>query len=144
MTKINSKARRIRIIRILISMTLPFLIGIILYALFSGLYREPLFGLGLIFSIPNLYVIILPVLLFYTIVMEILGKKIIQTLNYTAFHISIYLLTGSGIGMLYLAISDRRTAFEWYLIIFIIGLSVSLIKLLLHLKEKSNKRFSER
>jgi hypothetical protein len=136
MKKINSKVIRINIIRIAISMTLPFWAVIVFYSFLSGLYHEPLFGLGLIFSFPNLYVTILPVLICYTLVMEILGRKIIQTSYHNSLHSFVFLLTGSGIGMLYLLISDNRTSFEWYLVIFITGLSVSLIKLLLHLKEK--------
>lgn len=125
----------IRITRILLSLTIPTLLGIVLYSCFSGMYQESLFWLGIIFTIPNLFLLMLLPLSIYTGIMEFLGKKLIQKSNQTFLHSLIFLVVGSGIGICYSFISDD-CSMEWYVMIFITGLTVSSLKLWLHFKER--------
>jgi hypothetical protein len=141
MEKANSakkKRKKIKIQRIIFSLFVPPFIGILLYSFFSGFYQEPLFWLAIVFSFVKLFLFMLLLVLPYTVLMEFLGKKLIQDQkisNNILFNNIIFLAVGSSILNLYLLISDK-VSIEWHFIFFLTGLSVSSVKLLLHHKEK--------
>jgi hypothetical protein len=135
----EKRRKKIKILRILFSLLFPPTIGILLYSLFSGFYKEPLFWLAIVFSLFKLFLFMLFLVLPYTVLMEFLGRKLIRDQkisNSILLNTFIFLAVGSGIGNLYMLISDGAS-FEWHFILFLTGLSVSSVKLWLHKKEKN-------
>ena len=119
-------------------MLLPTLLGTAAYSIITGFYREPLYWLGIFLTIPKLLLFMLLPSLLYTVIMEILGIKLIQRpekLHQIRINVLIYMTTGVLMGGL---ITLVLGSFFWLCMIGILtGLVVTTIKLTLHLSQKS-------
>ena len=109
--------------------------GTIIYSILSEFYKEPLFWLSLILAIPQLILIAFLPSLVFTIIMEFIGIKLFRTPkthNNKFMKGLIFVLTGAVLGMFYLFTAENNPSYEWYLIITLIGISISIIKMKLH------------
>lgn len=117
-------------------MTLPAVLGIISYSLITGFYREPLYWFGILFTIPKIIIFLFLPSLLYTIIMEILGIKLVQRHSHRILvNALIYLASGVLMGGLTALVLG---SFFWLFMIGILtGLLVTAIKLRLHLSQRS-------
>ena len=99
---------RIKIIRIILSLILLPFFGIVFYFWLTGLYREPIFIIYLIFALPRIYLIMLLPAILYTAMMEYLGIRLIQKSEKILITALLYLATGSLIFILYDLIFGRK------------------------------------
>lgn len=135
----TNKWVRIRIMRIVLSLLLLPLFGIAFYFWFTGLYRESIFRLALLFSFPKIFLIMLLPSMVYTAIMEYSGLKLIQKQRQTSrilIHVLLYLLIGTFMGVFYELILTGKTGSDLYIIVLLTGFSVTIIKMALHFLER--------
>ena len=135
----KSKLRRIRLTRVILSLCLPPILGTIIYSFFSGFYQETIFWIAFIISIPGIFLLMLIPSSIYTVLMEYLGRKLIQKpLKRKKFslRVFIFLFTGTGFGNLYILFSDPGSSIIWHIIVTLMGLTVTLVKMRLHFRER--------
>ncbi len=139
--KFKNNFTGIRIARILLSILLPTLSGIVIYSIITNIYKEPLFWLAVLFSIHSIILLMFLPSLVFTIIMEWLGIKLLQRPEQKpgVKNIIIYLACGTMFGIFYSMIAEM-TARVW--IIFIPAITcfiVSLVKMAFHIKERKYK-----
>jgi len=132
----------IKIARILLSILLPTLCGIVIYSILTNIYTESLFWVALLFSIHTIFLIMFLPTLVFTIIMEWLGIRILQTTGQKPGikNKIIYLACGTMFGIFYSIIAEL-TAQLW--IIFISAFTcfmVSFVKMALHIREGKYKK----
>jgi hypothetical protein len=95
----RSKLRRIRLTRVILSLCLPSILGTIIYSFFSGFYQESIFWISFIMSIPGIFLLMLIPSSIYTVLMEYLGRKLIQkSLKRKKFSLRIFIFLFIGTG----------------------------------------------
>jgi MFS family permease len=135
----RSKLRRIRLTRVILSLCLPSILGTIIYSFFSGFYQESIFWISFIMSIPGIFLLMLIPSSIYTVLMEYLGRKLIQkSLKRKKFslRIFIFLFIGTGLGNLYILLSDPGSSLIWHIVVTLMGLTVTFVKIRLHFRER--------
>lgn len=139
----KSKLRRIRLTRIIFSLCLPPILGTIIYSFFSGFYQESLFWITFIISIPGIFLLMLIPSSIYTVLMEYLGRKLIQKplkINTFSLKVFMFLIIGTGLGNLYILLSDPGSSLIWHIIVTLMGLTVTGVKMRLHFKERKYRQ----
>ena len=125
--------------RILLSLLLPTLFGSVIYALITRAYDEPLFWLGILFSIPIVFLLMLLPSLLFTLIMEFLGLKLVQESKGQKVKFSkvvIYASSGTLFAVLYSIISEMRVSNWQVFISALTGFAVSIVLLALHIIER--------
>lgn len=133
----NNKRKKIRVIRIFVSLVFPLIAGITIYSVFSGFYHESLFWLGIVLSLPQFFIITLLPLMLFTLIMEFLGRRLIQNSKHSMINRLTFLLAGTMYWIAYLMLSDHGSGVEWYFIVAVMGIIVSSLKLWFHIRERS-------
>ena len=138
-TNIKSNLNRISICRILLSLLLPILLGIIAYSFLTGMYQEPLYWLSMLFSFHKFLLLMFLPLLVYTLIMEYLGFKLIRnpkTSKVELKNVIIFLIGGTLIGLGYSLIANEKSSLSIHVILAFVCLMVTSIKLRFHIKER--------
>jgi len=131
----------IKIARILLSILLPTLSGIVIYSIITNIYKESLFWLTVLFSIHSIFLLMLLPSLVFTIILEWLGIKLLQRPGQKlgVKNKIIYLACGTLFGIFYSMVAELTAPF-W--ILFISALTcfvVSFVKMAFHIKERKYK-----
>ena len=133
--KWRGNTKKIKTIRILLSIFLPAPTGIVFYSLFTGLYREPLFWLGILLIIIKICLFLLVPSLLFTAIMEYSGKKLVQkpiTLETRRIQSLLFLLIGTLTGGLIGYLLDSSPRSNLYLIGLLTGFVTTTVKLRYH------------
>ena len=132
----HPKKTTYRIRRIILSMVLPVVVGVLLHAVLSGLIGEPLYYLGLLYALPSIMLFMLLPSAVYAAVMEYTGKKIIRGHELRdsgwwrgPFFVCLGVALGGGLGWV------MEPGFDFMLIGCLTGVTVSPVLLILHIKE---------
>jgi len=137
----KNKHTRIKIVRILLSLLLPTLSGIVIYSIVTNIYKESLFWLAVLFSIHSIFLLMFLPSLVFTIIMEWLGIRLLQRQGQKirVSNIMIYLACGTLFGIFYSIIAELNAP-AW--ILFISAFTcfmVSFVKMALHIRERKYK-----
>lgn len=121
--------------RMIITLFSPPLFGILFYSLLSGAWKVPLYYSSMLLALPILFLYAFPLLLIYSLIMEITGFTLLRRSGNLCYFRILYLITGAALSNLYHIIADGKSSTEWHIIITMTCLSVSMINLKLHVNE---------